>query len=297
MRFTRKFRVFRRIPVWLVEQPETEFHAQYPAYSIINAAHRNFTFLHKFFQIITETPFIRHHRHIDTGINSHFHGFFLRSGHFVTGIQIVYIRPIRYDEPVPIEVLLQPFRQKFVIGVKRKPVVHSRIHHNRQSTGFHRFQKRGKMLFTHILHCNRRWRTIFAGYGDTIPHIMFQTGSYPIGAYMIRILALKTNHRFTAHLCIDVAVFSIIFPHTRPTGITAKIHNGRVRPRNASGFCFVSRYLGSFPYQFTIECSPHIDTLRKESSAGRIGGAMYLIDAIHTGNSHRPYRFFLNSFD
>ena len=273
------------------EQAQAILHAQHAAYSIVNAAHRHFAFFHQLFQVCTETPFIRHHRHIDTGIDSYLDSFFLAACNLIAGVED--IRPVGHNHAVPVQVLFQPLGQQFVVGMERKPVVHGGVHHNRQSTCLDTFEERSEMFLAHILHGDGRRGTIFTGNRHTVTHIMLDASGHLLLSYMVRITALETEYGFAPHFGIHVAIFAIVLPMTGPAGVTCQVEHRSIGPGDTSGLGFISGDAGTFTHQFAVEGSCHIDALREESSTQCISCSVYLVYAINTRNTHDFHRFVL----
>ena len=153
------------------------------------------------------------------------------------------------------------------------------------------------MLLTHILLGDGRRRTVLTGNGNTITHIVLHTSGNVVLANQVGVLALETDNCFTSHFGIDVGVFTIVFPHTRPARVTSEVGHRGIRPGNASRLCFISGDACTFTCQFTVEGSSHIDALREESTTQRIGSSVYLVYTVHTRNTHHLHGFLLNAFD
>ena len=105
--------------IGLLKETKTVFHAEDAAHGIVDTCHRDLPFLNKFLQQDTELHAIRIHRHVDTGIDGDADGVFLVLGHMLTGIEVVDISPVGHQHTIPLQVLLQPFRQIFIAGMNR----------------------------------------------------------------------------------------------------------------------------------------------------------------------------------
>ena len=295
-RTTEQGEVFQVI-IGLFKQIETVLQAQYTANSIVNAAHGDFSFFHQLLQECTELPVVRVHRHVDTGIDGELDGFLLVLGNVVAAIKVVDVRPVSHNHTVPVEVFFQPLGQQLIVGMERQTVVHGGVHHHGEGTCLHHFQIRSEMLLTHILLGDGRRRTVLTGNGNTITHIVLHTSGNVVLANQVGVLALETDNCFTSHFGIDVGVFTIVFPHTRPARVTSEVGHRGIRPGNASRLCFISGDACTFTCQFTVEGSSHIDALREESTTQRIGSSVYLVYTVHTRNTHHLHGFLLNAFD
>ena len=255
-----------QVVIRLLEQIESVLQAQYAANGIVDTAHGYFTFLHQLFKKRTEFPIIRVHRHINTGIDGKLDSFLLVFGNVVALPKVINIRPVGHNHTVPVKVFLQPFGQQFVVGMERQAVVHGRVYHNGECAVANHLKIRRKVFLTHILLGNGRRGAVFSRYGDTVTHKVLHTSGNTVCTYAIGVIALKAENCFTAHLSVDVAVFTIVFPHARPARITAQVSNRGISPGNASGFGFVSRDFGTTTGQLTVESGTHVDALRKEGS-------------------------------
>ncbi len=153
------------------------------------------------------------------------------------------------------------------------------------------------MLLAHILPGDGGRCTVLAGYGNTITHIVLHTSGNVVFTNQVGIPALEADNGFTSHFSIYIAVFTVVFPHTRPARIASEVGHRSIRPRDASRLCLVSRDACPLTRQFTIEGSSHVDALREESTAQRIGSSMYLVYAIYTRDAHHFHGFLLNAFD
>ena len=286
-----------QIIIGFLKQIEAVLQAQYAAHRIVNAAHGDFAFFHQLLQECTELPVVRVHRHVDTGIDGELDGFLLVLGNVVAAIKVVDVRPVSHNHTVPVEVFFQPLGQQLIVGMERQTVVHGGVHHHGEGTCFHHFQIRSEMLLTHILLGDGRRRTVLTGNGNTITHIVLHTSGNVVLANQVGVLALETDNCFTSHFGIDVGVFTIVFPHTRPARVTPEVGHRGIRPGNASRLCFISGDACTFTCQFTVEGSSHIDALREESTTQRIGSSVYLVYTVHTRNTHHLHGFLLNAFD
>ena len=153
------------------------------------------------------------------------------------------------------------------------------------------------MLLAHVLSGDGRRRTVLAGYGNAITHIVLHTSGNVVPANQVGVLALEAEDSFTSHFGIYIAVFTIVFPHTRPAGVASEVGHRGIRPGDASRLCFVGRDACALTRQFAVEGSSHVDTLRKESTAQRIGSSVYLVYTVHTRNTHHLHGFLLNALD
>ena len=292
-----KERIVFEVTVRFLEQTETVLHTQHAAYGIVNAAHRNFTLFYQLLQQDAEVPAIRVHAHIDTGVDGQLDGFLLTTGNVVAAIQVNDVSPVSYNHTVPVQVFLQPLGQQFIVGMERQAVVHGRVHHEREGTGFHHLHIGSEVLFAHILLGDGRRCTVFTRHRHTVAHEVFHTGSYVVITHMVGIFTLETQYGFATHFGIDISVFTVILPHARPTRITTQVDYRCIRPRNTSGTGFISRNTGTFTRQGAVKGSRHINALREECTAQGISSSVNLVNAIHTGDADFFHRLVLYAFD
>ncbi|CDB95686.1 unknown [Bacteroides sp. CAG:443] len=224
----------------MVEQTQAILQAQYAGYGIIDAAHRYLAFLNQFLQVVAEAHFVRHHRHVDTGIDGNLDGLLLGCCNVVARTQVIDVRPVGHDHAVPVQVFLQPFGQQFTVGMERHAVVYARVYHHRQGSGSYSSQERSKVLFAQIRTGNRRRCTVLTRYGNAITHIVLHAGSHVVFTDMVRVASLKTSDGSLTHFRIYIAVFTVVLPHTRPARVTSQVDYRCIRPGNAASFGFVS---------------------------------------------------------
>ena len=289
--------VFLDVPVRMVEQTQAILQAQYTGYGIIDAAHRYLAFLNQFLQVVAEAHFVRHHRHVDTGIDGNLDGLLLGCCNVVARTQVIDVRPVGHDHAVPVQVFLQPFGQQFTVGMERHAVVYARVYHHRQGSGSYSSQERSKMLFAQIRTGNRRRCTVLARYGNAVTHVVLHAGSHVVFTDMVRVASLKALDRLDTHLSIYIAVFTVILPHTRPARVTSQVDYRCIRPGYAAGLRFVSGNLGTTTHQFTVERCSHIHALREHGSIECVGRSVNLVDTVDTRNTDFLHRFILNLLD
>ena len=126
---------------------------------------------------------------------------------------------------------------------------------------------------------------------------MLQAGSHLILADVIRVRTLESFHRCLSHLGIHITVFSVILPHSGPTWVASQIDYRCIRPGNTAGLGFIRRNLRTFPSQFPIERSPHVDSLREQGAIEGIRRTMNLVYAIDTRYADFFHGNFLYAFD
>ena len=124
-----KFRVVGGNGVRGIKQTETVFETKNAAYSIVHARLGHFSFLYKLYQVDAELAVIRHHCHVDTGIDSEFDGFFSGRSDTIAFVEVINISPVGYNHTVPIQVFFNPTCEQFGIAVERNAIVDGGIDH------------------------------------------------------------------------------------------------------------------------------------------------------------------------
>ncbi|OPZ10165.1 MAG: hypothetical protein BWZ06_01957 [Bacteroidetes bacterium ADurb.BinA261] len=171
-------------------------------------------------------------------------------------------------------------------------VDNTRIDHQRQSTAIDNgCTERLEKLSAQVALGYYRRSTVLPGNGNTVTHVMLDAGCNPIFADTVSVFSLKSTHGSNCHRGIQISVFAITFPLTRPSRIATQVH-GRIKcPGNIAGTRFVSRNLRTFFNQLRIERGSHSYFLWKKRSSGRISCSMIGIDAVKHRNTG-----FLNCF-
>ena len=114
---------------------------------------------------------------------------------------------------------------------------------------------------------------------------------------MIGIIPLETGYCSLTHFGIDITVFSIIFPHSWPAGITSQVNHRSIRPGDATGSGFVCRDFSTFSCHFPVERCCHVDSLRKHGPVQCIGGSVNLVNPVNARYSDLLHRFVLDNPD
>lgn len=206
--------------VGLLEQVQAILQAQDAANGIVDAAHGHFALLYQLLQQGAETPVVGVHGHIDARIDGQLDGFLLILGYVVALPQVVYIGPVGHNHAVPVEVFLQPLRQQAVVGVEGQSVVHGRVNHDGERTVAHHFEVGCKVLLAQVLFGDGRRRTVLARHGYAVAQKVLHAGSHIVRTDVVGVIALETENRFASHLGIEIAVLTIVLPHTRPARVT-----------------------------------------------------------------------------
>ena len=201
------------VPIRVVEQPHAELEAQHAAHSVVDSAHRHLALLNKLLEIGAEREFVRHHRHVDAGVDGNLYSVLFVGCDMVAGAQVVDVSPVGNNHAVPVEVLFEPTGEQFAIGMERHAVVHARVHHQRECAGAHSFEERGEIFFAHVDVRHRRRGAVLAAHGHAVSHIVLSARGYVELVDVVRVVALKTFHSLDSHLSIYVAVLAEALPH------------------------------------------------------------------------------------
>ena len=125
-----KLRIILEFLGWVLEEVETVLHAKHTTTGIIDATHRNLTFLHQFYKIATSIARIRFHNHVNTSIDGDAERILLVLCHHLTSIEIVDVCPVGDEHTIPSCLFLQPSCQDVLVGVHWHTVDGSGIHHH-----------------------------------------------------------------------------------------------------------------------------------------------------------------------
>ena len=167
---TPKLRIILEFLGWVLEEVETVLHAKHTPTGIVDATHRNLTFLHQFYKIATSITRIRFHNHIDTSIDGNAERILLVLCHHLTSIEIIDVCPVGDEHTIPSCLFLQPSCQNVLVGVHRHTIDGSGIHHHGQGSSLQTRQERSKVLLSQIGRRDIGWRTVFTGPRHTIAH-------------------------------------------------------------------------------------------------------------------------------
>ena len=193
MLFASKFWIICYAPIWTVEKSQSEFHAQYASYGIVDTAHRNFFVFYKLYQGRAESNIVRLHHHINAGIDSCFYSASVISSNVVAIEKVRYVGPVGNDYSVKIQFIFHPFCYQPVVGVGRNAVDNTRVHHQRESFSFNnRSPERLEEFFTKFPFRNNCRCTIFTGNGHTISHVVLDTSCNIIASNVVVVGSLET---------------------------------------------------------------------------------------------------------
>ena len=134
MLFTTKQGEVIEIIIRSLKQTQTILHTEYTSHGIINTAHRYLALFNQLLQQGAEVPAVGVHRHVNTGVDSQFDSLFLILGNVVATIEIVDIGPVGHHHTIPVQVVLQPLGEVFIVSMQGESVVHGRVNHHREST-------------------------------------------------------------------------------------------------------------------------------------------------------------------
>ena len=111
---------------------------------------------------------------------------------------------------------------------------------------------------------------------------------------MVGVVALISEHSFTAHLGIHIGIFAIVLIEARPRRIAGKVDSGVVGPGHHRGPRLVSAYFCRTAGKLTVEGSPHVQVLGKEGASHAVGGAMVLVQTVKVGGTGILHRGLLD---
>ncbi len=115
---------------------------------------------------------------------------------------------------------------------------------------------------------------------------MLHAGGHIVGAYIVGSVALKSEHTLAAHFGVEIGVFAIVFPHSRPTRVASEVGDRRISPRNACGACLICADFGTAACEAAVESGAHVYTLWEKCAAEGVCSAVNLVDTIDARNAH-----------
>ena len=289
-----EFRIIFAEGVGGVEQPEAVFQADDTPGSIVDTSHGHTTLVDKLFEQSAEIEVVRIHRHIYTGVDGDFDGLLLVGGNMLAGIKIVDVCPVGHYHAVPPEVVFQPLGKQLVVGMNGSAVDRAAVHHHRQSSGLNAGTVWLKKLLSQIRGGNVCRCAVLACARRAVSEIMLNGSADVMRTYMVGILSLKALNLTCTHYGIDQRVFSEIFPHTAPAGISGEVDGRRISPRAIGRSGFIGGNFSRSEGNVGIERRSNVDILREQYSAQGVGGAMILVKAVDAGDADLFHRDILN---
>ena len=111
---------------------------------------------------------------------------------------------------------------------------------------------------------------------------------------IVWIFSLKTYGCCRTHCCIQISIFTKVFPCTRPTLVTAQVHCRTECPCDVSRTCLVGSDACCTCSCICVECCSHIYVLWEHSTTTCVCCTMILVQSHNTRNTHRFHRPFLD---
>lgn len=108
------------------------------------------------------------------------------------------------------------------------------------------------------------------------------------------VVALESFYRLASHHGVDVAVLTERLPSAWPHRIAPEVHHRSVYPRYVACARLVGAHLRNAVGHVAVEARRLVYRLREERAAERVGGAVYLVDAINTRYAYGLHRHLLN---
>ena len=188
----------------------------------------------------------------------------------VPGVEIVDVSPIRHNKTVPIEFLLDPTGQQFLVGMGRNTIDGGGVDHGGQSTGLETLFERAEIFLPQIIISNICRCAVFAGVRDSIAYEVLDADSGMLKVDMVRVISLDRHDFGAGHLGLEIGILPPALPMPWPAGITTEIHDRGENPTNLSRPGLVSESLTHHSGIFPVESRSQIDFLRIEGTIGKV---------------------------
>ena len=282
------------VPNGLVEQAQAHLQAQHAAHGVVQAGLGDSTFLDAFHNGRHALGVVRVHNHVDTGVDAHGHGLFLIGRHVVAHIEVVNVGPVRHKHAVPAQLFLDPSAQKDGVGMRRDAIDGGAVHHGGEGAGAEAFQERGEKLLAEVVLGDNGRRTVLAAHRNAITDEVLEGNGAVLQVNMIGIFPLNGDGFFAGHFRLQIRVFAIAFPQTRPARVAAQVHHRGEHPRHLRGAGLIGHGAAHHAGVFAVEGGREVYLLRVERTVREVGGAMNHVHAIDTGNADGLHALFLN---
>ncbi len=205
------------------------------------------------------------------------------------------VGPVGHYHAVPAQLLLEPYREKLMVDVHRHAVDLRRIHHHGEGAALDSGLVGCEIFLTKINRTYDCGRTVFAGSGVAVSHIMLQAAGHVLRAEMVRVVTLIAFHHLHGHSAVDEGILAEALPYAAPDRIATQVHHGIVDPRDIAGASLIGCHGSSLAHKLAVERGRHVYLLREECAPQGVGGAMILVDAINVRHSYLLHRSLLDA--
>ena len=280
--------------VRLVKQVQTVLQSQDAAYGIVDARHADFTLSDQLLQQDAEVHAVGVHRHVNAGVDGQSDGVLLVLGHVFAAEKVVDVGPVGHNHTVPLQVLLEPFRQVLVTGVNGHSVDAARVDHDGQRARLDSGLEGLEVLLAEHLWRDVGRRTVLTGKGGSVGKVVLYAGGHVVASQVVRVVALIALNLGLSHTGVYDGVLAEALPDAWPSRVAAQVEHGIVNPRAVACTALVGRYLSPAESQLRIERGRQVDGLREERACLRIGDTMILVQSVDIGDADVLHRLLLN---
>ena len=282
------------VPNGLVEQAQAHLQTQDAAHGVVQAGLGDSAFLDAFHNGRHALRVVRVHNHVDTGVDAHGHGLFLIGRYVVAHIEVVNVGPVRHEHAVPTQLFLDPAAQKDGVGVRGDAIDGGAVHHGGEGAGAEAFQERGEELLAEVVLGDNGRRTVLAAHRNAITDEVLEGNGAVLQVNMIGIFPLNGDGFFAGHFRLQIRVFAIAFPQTRPARVAAQVHHRGEHPRHLRGAGLIGHGAAHHAGVVAVEGGGEVNLLRIKRAIRKVRGAVNHVQAINTGNAYSLHALFLN---
>ncbi len=169
-----------------------------------------------------------------------------------------------------------------------------RVHHDGEGAGHNLSAERLEIFLADLLLGQISGRTVLAGPGSAVTHIVLGTCGHVVFAYLVGVRALVAFHLGHGHAGIHQRVLAETFPDTGPAGIAAQVGDGVVDPGTVGGAALVGSDAGHLAGQFGVERRGEVDGLREHDATLHVGRAVIVVKTIDGGDADVFHRQLLD---
>ena len=296
----------------LFEQPEVELQRQNAPHRFIDAQFADLAGMHERDHIVDERRGVRHHAHVDTGVDRHPYRVAPRARNVTHRLETNDVLPIRHDDAAESKLGTQQVSQQFATGVHGNPIDLAGVHHDRAHARVDRGTKRREKQLAKLALGNPRRRPVSPAQRHAVAEEMLSRRGHED-----RTIALlhRKRWRWSHHrdgpggeqrvdrrdgarlFCRDsdgaehgceVHILAERLEDARPERLPGDVEHRREIPGDATRSGFVRGNLVGSPYEHGIPRGRHREIVRKDGSATHVVVAVHGVDAVDHGDGHPP---------
>ena len=181
--------------------------------------------------------------------------------------------------------------------MRRDAIDGGAVHHGGEGAGAEAFQERGEEFLAEVVLGDNGRRTVLAAHRNAIADEVLEGNGAVLQVNMIGIFPLNGDGFFAGHFRLQIRVFAIAFPQTRPARVAAQVHHRGEHPRHLRGAGLIGHGAAHHAGVFAVEGSGQVNLLRVEGTVRKVGGPMNHVQAIDTGNADGLHGLILDVLD